>query len=237
MYLRFALNDEANLQRLLERLRKGNHADVEQHALLTFPSAKVNASALVNGADVFDDWLVHALHGLEPSLGTYKFGNLTQEAKDTSKLFKQFPATHRLIKAVHAWRYSSPYSHPQEEKSKTPTKPLPFRIIGQVRRLYVASLGPLLSTRLWTSLYRLRPTGMGECRVSGFSAAKMAHFSDDGTVAKVGRPEFVMDRPGPPRQRVAMSDPRRAPASLPGSSWRSPYQCSGAPSTFRWGRA
>src|SRR5580700_1335684 len=36
---------------------------------------------------------------------------------------------------------------------------------------------------------------------------------------------------------LAMSYPKRAQASPPVSSWPSPYQCSGVPSAFRWGRA
>jgi hypothetical protein len=123
-----------------------HHTNAERQALLAFPNAKVTASALVNGADVFDDWLVHALYSLTPALGTYKFGNLTQVAKKTSPLYKVFPSTHALVSAVHEWRYASPYSHPQEQKTKMPTKPLPFRVIGKVRRLYLASFQELGKT-------------------------------------------------------------------------------------------
>ena len=44
----------------------------------------------------------------------------------------------------------------------------------------------------------LRPDGMSEFRVSGFSPRKMAHLSDDKTVAKMGHPDLLWVRPGPP---------------------------------------
>jgi hypothetical protein len=126
-----------------KKIFKTNHNEVEQQALLAFTSAKVNASAFVNGADVFDDWLADALHNLNPTMGKYKLGNLTWAANPTTKFSKIYPATQKVIAAIHGWRYASPYSHAQESKTKSATKPLPFRVIGQARRMYKSAFHEL----------------------------------------------------------------------------------------------
>lgn len=119
------------------------YKDAERQALLTFPLAKSNASAFVNAAEVFDDWLVDALHRTDPSLGKYQLGNISWAAKNNSSLAKKRPQIHQLVHTIHELRYTSPMSHPMQASTKAPSKPIRFSAIANVKKKLLNALQDL----------------------------------------------------------------------------------------------
>ena len=126
-----------------KKLFGATYKDAERQALLTFPLAKSNPSAFVNAAEVFDDWLVDALHRTDTSLGQYKLGNVSWAAKSTSNLAKHRPLIHQMVAAIHELRYSSPMSHPMMASTKMPSKPIRFSAIAAVKKTVLNALQDL----------------------------------------------------------------------------------------------
>jgi len=112
-----------------------NFKNAQRQALITFPNSKVNASALANTCDVFNDLLASALYDKHPECGTHRFNNIRNAALN-AKFRKLYPATCRLFVEVHEFRYQSPYSHPIVDKTKEFSKAIPWSAIAKMRRLY-----------------------------------------------------------------------------------------------------
>ena len=87
---------------------------------------KTSPSAWVNSMDGFNDWLLHALHKGDSSLGGYQFGKVGS-VLDKNALKVAYPKVLKLCQEIHSRRYESHLSHALQKKSRRPTRAIPYK--------------------------------------------------------------------------------------------------------------
>jgi hypothetical protein len=96
--------------------------------------SETNASAWVNGIDVFNDWLLMALYRHDTRLGSYLPGSIGSVMGST-RLAAAYPAVAALVREVHEKRYASNLSHAKVKKSGKATAPIRFAFLRTGKRL------------------------------------------------------------------------------------------------------
>jgi Reverse transcriptase (RNA-dependent DNA polymerase) len=112
----------------------GNYRPAERQMVECRGYAETNASAWVNGMDVFNDWLLIALYRHDSTLGTYVAGSIGSLMGST-RLAAAYPAVPTLIRGVHEKRYSSSLSHAMAKRSGKATRPIRFGYLRTGKRL------------------------------------------------------------------------------------------------------
>ena len=104
----------------------------------------MDATAWVNGLDVFDDWLLDALHRRDSALGGYNLGHIGSCTGSPSKaLQSKFPKVLALTREVHEMRYRSDLAHPKVKKTQEPTGRIRFGFIKKSKGLLARAIGEL----------------------------------------------------------------------------------------------
>jgi len=101
-----------------------------------------DVTAWVNGMDVFNDWLLNALHRNDMSIGQYQLGNLGGNLKNRRRK-RSYPAVNSLALGIHDRRYESNLSHAIQRRTGKPTGPIQwdyFKIGRKLLRNAVAEL-------------------------------------------------------------------------------------------------
>jgi hypothetical protein len=98
-----------------------------------------DATAWVNGMDVFLDWLLDALYRNDPSIrGTYKLGSIGSVLGTGSPLSVSYPKVFALAHDIHERRGESDLSHAKKRKGSVylrPTSFIRFRYFTTARKL------------------------------------------------------------------------------------------------------
>jgi len=111
--------------------------------------ANTDATAWVQGLDVFNDWLLDALFRHEPTLGGYSLGNIGACTGSPSNAIKvKFPHVLALVTEVHNQRYRSDLAHPKVKATQRPTGRIPFKFIVKTKRLVAKAIGELVNAGL-----------------------------------------------------------------------------------------
>ncbi|MEO9216743.1 MAG: RNA-directed DNA polymerase [Rhodanobacter sp.] len=98
--------------------------------------AGTDASAWVQGLDVFNEFLLEALFALDGSLGGYTLGNIGQVTCQPSRALQaKFPITLAFVTEVHNKRYESHLAHPVVRTTGVPTRRIPFSFIKISKQL------------------------------------------------------------------------------------------------------
>lgn len=106
--------------------------------------ASTDATAWVQGLDVFDDWLLDALFQHDPSLGSYRLGNIGACTGSPSTSIKtKFPHVLALATEVHDQRYRSDLAHPKVRATQQPTGRIPFQFITKTKTLIARAINEL----------------------------------------------------------------------------------------------
>lgn len=93
-----------------------------------------DVTAWVNGMDVFDDWLLNALHRNDSALGPYQLGNLGGNLKNRRRR-KSYSAVSSLAFGIHNRRYESNLSHAIQRRTRKPTGPIQWDYFKIGRKL------------------------------------------------------------------------------------------------------
>jgi len=119
---------------------EGNYRSAERQLVECRGYSETNASAWVNGIDVFNDWLLMALYRHDPALGTYEAGKIGS-VMGSVRLQAAYPAISTLVREIHEKRYASHLSHAKVKRSGKATAPVRFSYLRKGRRLlgYAAS--------------------------------------------------------------------------------------------------
>jgi hypothetical protein len=103
-----------------------------------------DATAWVNGTDVFCDWLLDALYRKDGTIpGVYKLGNIGSVLGPGSPLQKAYPKVFEFAREIHEKRSESDLSHPKKRKGKVDIKPTSYILFSYFRtakRLAAAAL-------------------------------------------------------------------------------------------------
>jgi len=98
--------------------------------------ASTDATAWVQGLDVFNDLLLDAIFRTNPTFGDYQLGNIGGcTGSPPAGLTKYFPKTLDLAREVHDLRYRSYLAHPKVRRTKQATGRIPFRFIRKSKIL------------------------------------------------------------------------------------------------------
>lgn len=98
--------------------------------------AGTDATAWVQGLDVFNDLLLDALFRLDGTLGGYTLGKIGTCTGSPSSAFKnKFPRVLELVQQVHNKRYQSYLAHPKIGNTTQATGRIPFGFIRESKRL------------------------------------------------------------------------------------------------------
>src|ERR1700676_1952683 len=112
----------------------GNYRSAERQLVECRGYSETNASAWVNGMDVFNDWLLMALYRNDPALGTYDAGTIGS-VMGSARLQVAYPAVSALVRGIHEKRYASHLSHAKVKRSGKATAPVRFSYLRTGRRL------------------------------------------------------------------------------------------------------
>jgi hypothetical protein len=104
--------------------------------------ATTNATAWVNGIDVFLDWLLIGLYRQDPSLGIYQSGGIGSVMTST-RLKAGYPHVQALVESIHQKRYGSNLSHAKEKRTGKPTRAVRFSYLRTAHRLIRAAVAEL----------------------------------------------------------------------------------------------
>ncbi|MDN5882351.1 MAG: RNA-directed DNA polymerase [Nitrosospira sp.] len=119
-----------------KRLFGKNYRDAERQLVSSRGYASTDATAWVNGLDVFDDLLLDALHRKGSSLGGYTLGNIGGCTNSPSRaLQKKYPKVLKLAATVHNQRYKSDLAHARVKATQQSTGRIPFKFIRKSKRL------------------------------------------------------------------------------------------------------
>lgn len=113
---------------------EGNYRSAERQLVECRAYSETNASAWVNGMDVFNDWLLMALYRHDPGLGTYEAGKIGS-VMGSVRLQAAYPAISTLVREIHEKRYASHLSHAKVKRSGKATAPVRFSYLRKGRRL------------------------------------------------------------------------------------------------------
>lgn len=112
----------------------GSYRSAERQLVECRGYSETNASAWVNGMDVFNDWLLMAIYRHDKGLGTYSAGSIGAVMGST-RLAAAYPAVSALVCGVHEKRYASNLSHAKMKRSGKATAPIRFSYLRTGRRL------------------------------------------------------------------------------------------------------
>lgn len=111
--------------------------------------AGTDATAWVQGLDVFNDLLLDALHRADKTIGNYALGNIGGCTKSGPKALKaKFPHVLALATAVHDQRYRSDLAHPKVKSTQKATGRIPFRFIAQTKILLLKAIDEMKNAGL-----------------------------------------------------------------------------------------
>lgn len=111
--------------------------------------AGTDATAWVQGLDVFDDLLLDALFRLDGTLGGYTLGKIGACTGAPSNTFKtKFPRVLELVREVHNKRYQSYLAHPRIGKTTQPTGRIAFGFIKVSKRLLLRAIAEISAAGL-----------------------------------------------------------------------------------------
>jgi len=111
--------------------------------------AGTDATAWVQGLDVFNDLLLAALFRLDTSLGTHTLGNIGGVTGSPSHRFRtNFPNILALAKEVHEKRYHSNLAHPIVKRTGRPTDRIPFSFIKDSKILILKAIREIKASGL-----------------------------------------------------------------------------------------
>jgi hypothetical protein len=106
-----------------------------------------DATAWVNGMDVFCDRLLDALFRADPSIGNYALGTIGSVLNTpTSRFAVKYPKTYQLVNDIHARRGESDLSHAKKRKGKVYLKSTSYirhRYFTTARKLVSDALGEM----------------------------------------------------------------------------------------------
>lgn len=98
--------------------------------------ASTDATAWVQGLDVFNDLVLDALFRKDPTMGRYKLGNIGScTGSPPAALSTNFPRVLDLASKVHNLRYQSFLAHPRVKKTMQATGQIRFRFIRESKHL------------------------------------------------------------------------------------------------------
>ncbi len=120
----------------------GDYRKLEKQTVCIAAYNETDVTSWVNAMDVFDDWLLAALHRNDATLGPYSLGNIGGSLKHKLR-DKKYPAVSALINGIHARRYESNLSHAIQRSSGKPTGPIRWSFFKTGRRLLVAAIEEL----------------------------------------------------------------------------------------------
>lgn len=111
--------------------------------------AGTDATAWVQGLDVFDDLLLDALFRLDRTLGGYTLGKIGACTGSPSNAFKnKFPKVLELVQQVHNKRYQSYLAHAKVGNTTRATGRIPFAFIKESKGLLVRAVGEISAAGL-----------------------------------------------------------------------------------------
>lgn len=111
--------------------------------------AGTDATAWVQGLDVFDDLLLDALFRLDGALGGYTLGNIGACTGSPSNALKaKFPRVLELAKEVHEKRYQSYLAHPKVRNTSQATGRISFGFIRESKRLLLRAVDEISASGL-----------------------------------------------------------------------------------------
>jgi len=93
-----------------------------------------DVTAWVNGMDVFNDWLLYALHKNDSGIGRYQLGSLGGNLNNRRRK-KAYPAVSALAKEIHERRYESNLSHAIQLRTRKATGPIQWDYFKTGRKL------------------------------------------------------------------------------------------------------
>lgn len=103
-----------------------NYKRAESQIVASKGYYRTGPSAWVNSMDGFNDWLLHALHKRDTSIGGYTLGQVGG-VLEKNALKASYPRVLKLCREIHRRRYESHLSHALQKRSKKPTKAIPYR--------------------------------------------------------------------------------------------------------------
>jgi retron-type reverse transcriptase len=119
-----------------------DYKKIERQAVCIAGYHDTDVTSWVNAMDVFDDWLLNALHRNDSTLGPYALGNIGGSIKHRRRNQK-YPAVSALVKGIHARRYESNLSHAVQLQTGKPTGPIRWSYFKTGRRLLAAAISEL----------------------------------------------------------------------------------------------
>lgn len=133
----------ANWRRFFPNIKR--HRQAERQLVSIRGYASTDATAWVQGLDVFNDLLLDALFYRVPSLGGYRLGNIGGCTTSPPKsLREKFPETLAFTSSVHSKRYESNLAHPKIHKTNRPTRTIEFAYIKKSLNLFSRAINELL---------------------------------------------------------------------------------------------
>jgi hypothetical protein len=94
-----------------------------------------DATAWVQGMDVFCDRLLNAMFEAHPELGGYQLGSIGSAVFNSGTRFeKKYPYVFRFAQAIHGKRGESDLSHPAKKRAGKLIKPTSFIPYGYIRQ-------------------------------------------------------------------------------------------------------
>jgi retron-type reverse transcriptase len=114
----------------------------ERQAVSVRALSETNITAFVPALDVFDDLLLDSLYRLDPSLGSYKLGNIGAVMSST-RMQSSYPHIHKLVATVHEKRLESELAHPIVRKTGKPTGRIRYTFLRQAVILLRAACGEI----------------------------------------------------------------------------------------------
>jgi hypothetical protein len=112
---------------------------VERQVVCIAGYQETDVTSWVNAMDVFNDWLLNALHRNDSSIGAYSFGNIGGSLNNRKRIGK-YPAISELVLEIHTQRYESNLSHAIQWKSGKPTRPIKWSYFKKGCRLLSSAI-------------------------------------------------------------------------------------------------
>lgn len=133
-----------------KRFFGGEYSNAERQFIECRGYSETNATAWVNGLDVFNDYLLFALYQWDGTLGTYRLGHpgSVLNATGTTRLEMKYPRVFGYAKALHDKRAESLLSHPRVRTTGRATAHIRFSYIRTSKTLMRRALQELEVARL-----------------------------------------------------------------------------------------
>ncbi|RQV93532.1 hypothetical protein EH220_08145 [bacterium] len=119
-----------------------NYKRIERQAVCIAGYYDTDVTSWVNAMDVFNDWLIDALHRNDSILGPYTLGDIGGSLKHRRRTQK-YPEVSALVRGIHARRYESNLSHAVQQQTGKPTGPIRWSYFKTGRHLLAAAISEL----------------------------------------------------------------------------------------------